>query len=94
MVAIAQGNGDPNSNGDGKGFNPPSIIGMSVGAPYLHAGQARTLEALFSEIFSAHYAALSTNFLQETGQARADKIEQLVHAPPTSPAVFFPSLLC
>ena len=48
-------------------------------APAITYNIARTLEALFSETFSTHYAALSTNFLQETGAARAEKIEQLVH---------------
>lgn len=45
------------------GFSPPSLLGVSVGAPFLHAGNARTLEALFSETFLTHHRALSANFL-------------------------------
>jgi mono/diheme cytochrome c family protein len=65
---------------DGKGFNPPSLLGVSVGGPYLHAGNAGSLEALFASTFQAHYAALAPNFLSETdATARAAKVSQLVH---------------
>ncbi|NUO53272.1 MAG: hypothetical protein HOV80_30865 [Polyangiaceae bacterium] len=52
--ALGQGNGI-----DSKGFNVPSILGMSVGAPYFHAGNARTLEEMFGELFASHHRALS-----------------------------------
>jgi DNA-binding beta-propeller fold protein YncE len=45
------------------GFNPPSLVGMSTGAPYFHAGNARTLEELFSDTFQQHHRAMSENFL-------------------------------
>src|SRR5262249_23070183 len=45
------------------GFNPPSLFGMSTGAPYLHAGNARTLEEVFDcNSFAGHVNALSANF--------------------------------
>ncbi|HET6337761.1 MAG TPA: hypothetical protein VFG30_31290, partial [Polyangiales bacterium] len=47
-----QGDGDP--AGEGRGYNVPSLLGVSAGAPYLHAGNARTLEALFSSRFATH----------------------------------------
>ncbi|MBK8256368.1 MAG: hypothetical protein IPK82_27325 [Polyangiaceae bacterium] len=50
MTTAAQGNAD-----SGRGFNPPSLLGMQVGAPYFHAGQARTLEEAFDDVFKAHY---------------------------------------
>jgi DNA-binding beta-propeller fold protein YncE len=40
------------------GFNVPSLLGLSVGAPYFHAGNARTLEEAFHEIFDAHRTAV------------------------------------
>jgi YVTN family beta-propeller protein len=46
---------------NGKGFNVPSILGMSVGAPYFHAGNARTLEELFASLFDAHTKALAVD---------------------------------
>jgi YVTN family beta-propeller protein len=61
MTTIAQGDGNP--AGEGRGYNVPSLLGVSVGAPYLHAGSARTLEALFSDAFAPHHQALSANFL-------------------------------
>lgn len=73
--APAQGN-----QAAGNGYNPPSLLGLNVGAPYLHDGGARSLEALFAEDpeFSVHYRALSPNFLKETGSARAEKVSALV----------------
>jgi DNA-binding beta-propeller fold protein YncE len=44
------------------GFNPPSLIGVSTGAPYLHAGNARTLEEVLDITFIDHYRAFSANF--------------------------------
>jgi hypothetical protein len=73
--APAQGN-----QAAGNGFNPPSLLATNIGAPYLHDGGARTLEALFAEDpkFAAHYRALSPNFLMETGAERATKVGNLV----------------
>jgi hypothetical protein len=84
MIKTAQGAGD--GNGDGKGYNPPSLLNSVVGAPYFHAGGALTLESLFSatdaggnKIFSTHYNALSPNFLTDTDPAVVQtKISQVV----------------
>ncbi len=63
----------------GRGFNPPSLLSAAAGAPYLHGGNAATLESLFSPTFKAHYQALSPNFLAETDPAaRAKNLEALV----------------
>src|SRR5262249_6770052 len=37
------------------GFNIPSLLGLGVGAPYFHAGNARTLEEVFDDAFERHY---------------------------------------
>jgi YVTN family beta-propeller protein len=77
MTTRAQGDGNP--AGEGRGYNVPSLLGASAGAPYLHAGNARTLEALFSDTFALHHQALSANFLTETDAATRSKlIGQLV----------------
>jgi mono/diheme cytochrome c family protein len=74
MTTPAQGN-----QANGNGFNPPSLFGVSVGAPYLHAGGAATLESLFSTTFKTHYQAISPNLFAESDpQERAAKVEQLV----------------
>jgi YVTN family beta-propeller protein len=44
------------------GFNIPSLLGMVTGAPYFHAGGARTLEEALGETFARHRRALSENF--------------------------------
>ena len=74
MTTAAQGN-----QTDGNGYNPPSLYGVALGAPYLHGGQAATLESLFSTTFATHYQALAPNFLADADPAaRAQKVDQLV----------------
>lgn len=72
-VTPAQGN-DPDSNG----FNVPALLGMVTAAPFFHAGQARTLEATFSEPFAGHFRALSSTFLDSADPKRAEKVSALV----------------
>jgi mono/diheme cytochrome c family protein len=77
MTTVAQGDGNP--SGEGRGYNPPSLLGQGLGAPYLHAGQVRTLEALFSDTFSEHHQALAPNFLADDDpEVRAGKVSDLV----------------
>ncbi len=73
MKAIAQGN-----ETDGKGYNPPSLLGLQTGAPYLHAGGALTLESLFAPQFKAHHGAFAATTLDEKDPKRAQKVEYLV----------------
>ena len=73
MVTVAQGN-EP----DCKGFNVPPLLNVVTGAPYFHAGNALTLEAMFSPTFQAHYAALAPDFLGASDAARADHVAALV----------------
>jgi hypothetical protein len=68
MKTLAQGDGNP--AGEGRGYNVPSLLGMATGAPYLHAGNARTLEGLFGETFELHTHALAPNFLTESDPAQ------------------------
>lgn len=58
------------------GYNIPSLLGLHASAPYLHAGNARTLEEVFGEEFAAHHATLSPSF-PGIGD-RATLIQQLV----------------
>lgn len=44
------------------GFNPPSLFGAGAGAPYFHAGNARTLEEVLDPTFLPHHRAFSANF--------------------------------
>jgi hypothetical protein len=50
---------------DGKGYNPPSLLAVNIGAPYLHAGGALSLESLFSAPFAAHSGALKPGALDD-----------------------------
>jgi DNA-binding beta-propeller fold protein YncE len=86
MKTKAQGAGDPASNGDGRGYNPPSLLGAVSGAPYFHAGNALTLESLFgavdskgAPVFATHYGALAPNFLTDNDPAAVKaKIDEIV----------------
>lgn len=87
------------------GFNPPSLLGLGTGAPYLHGGNARTLEEVFDPAFAAHYQAMSVNFLT-TPATRAAEVRQMVAfllsidestapvAPPSAAALGYNPLLC
>jgi cytochrome c peroxidase len=70
MVTAGQGN-----ETNGKGYNVPSLLGLSVGAPYFHAGNARTLEELLDGMFSAHHGALT---LDPGFLTQADDVDAIV----------------
>ena len=38
------------------GFGVPSLFGLALGAPFFHAGNARTLEEMFDETFAMHHS--------------------------------------
>ena len=45
------------------GFNPPSLYGLAVGAPFFHHGQALTLADVFTDPrWSFHTNAANANF--------------------------------
>ncbi|MBL8681492.1 MAG: hypothetical protein JNK05_20165 [Myxococcales bacterium] len=54
------------------GFSPPGLVGMGLGAPYFHAGNARTLEEAFATVFQTHYQAFSANFLTNAATREQD----------------------
>jgi hypothetical protein len=77
MKTVAQGDGSP--EGEGRGYNVPSLLGVASGAPYFHAGNTRTLEALFSSTFQTHFRALAPNLLTESDSAVVEQnIDALV----------------
>jgi hypothetical protein len=59
------------------GFNVPSLLGLATGAPYFHAGNARTLEEVFDPAFKGHYQAINANFLTDDSR-RPESIRALV----------------
>lgn len=72
MVTVSLGN-EPNA----KGYNVPSLLGTQVGAPFFHAGNARTLEESLDAIFVGHHGPLAdVGFL--TGASAAADREALV----------------
>jgi hypothetical protein len=60
------------------GFNIPSLVGIAAGAPYFHAGNARTLEELFDPAFAPHYQALAPGFLAADSADRDSAIHYLI----------------
>ncbi len=56
------------------GFNVPSLYGLALSAPYLHHGQAATLEDLFDDPkWQDHLRAANPNFLLDGGDPVAKK---------------------
>jgi len=54
-----------------QGYNVPSLYGMSLGAPYLHHGGAKTLQALFDDAaWRNHITAGNPNWI--SGRTTAD----------------------
>ncbi len=52
------------------GFNVPSLYGLALGAPYLHHGQAASLNDLFTDTrWASHTNAANANFSVELAQA-------------------------
>ena len=81
------------------GFNIPSLLGMVTGAPYFHAGAARTLEEAFADpSFDRHRRAFAENFRPDATQVRqlaAYVLSIDEDAPPAAPASLgFPVDLC
>lgn len=57
-----------------RGYNVPSLYGLQVGGPFLHHGQAKTLEELFSDSkWGNHWKAGNLNFLSNTTTAAAER---------------------
>jgi len=54
MTSAGEGSGAA-ANDPGIGFNIPSMLGVQVGAPFFHAGNARTLEESLSATFKNHH---------------------------------------
>jgi YVTN family beta-propeller protein len=80
------------------GYNIPSLLGGVTGAPYFHAGSARTLEEALGDAFDVHRRAFAENFRPD-----ATQIRQLVSyllsidestAPPPAPVLGFSFDLC
>ena len=59
------------------GYNVPALYGLTLGAPYLHHGQARTLEELLGDArFENHRTAAAANFAP-AGQDLTDLVNFL-----------------
>jgi hypothetical protein len=80
------------------GFNIPSLLGMVTGAPYFHAGNARTLEEALGDTFDRHRRAFGENFRPDATQLRQLTAFVLSidegTAPPPAPNLGFPVDLC
>ncbi len=76
------------------GYNVPSLYGLQVGAPYLHHGQAETLEDLLDPNgpWTAHLRAGNAVFLVgDTGSDRADLVAFLMSIDATTAEIAVPS---
>lgn len=87
------------------GINIPSLIGLAMGGPYFHAGNARTLEELFDDgTFARHHrnTAFGSGFTATHDNVRAlvsyllsiddDTLPEIVPSPTTGGLDFDPDL--
>jgi YVTN family beta-propeller protein len=77
------------------GYNIPSLYGLAVGAPYLHHGQAATLDDLFADArWTFHTNAGNANFSLSIADAgsRADLIAYLLSIDADEPEVTVPAM--
>lgn len=87
MTTPAQGNADT-----GRGYNPPSLLGMQVGAPYFHAGNARTLEELFDDVlFNKHHQSAVASVFTIDATKRAQLVAFLLAIDEAEPTVAIPA---
>lgn len=57
-----------------RGYNAPSLYGLQVGGPFLHHGQAKTLDELFSDSkWGNHWKAGNLNFLSNSSTAATER---------------------
>jgi cytochrome c peroxidase len=76
------------------GFNIPSLYGLSLGAPYLHHGQAQSLEELFEDpAWATHLRAGNAVFLSsgDAAQQRDDLRQYLLSIDATTPERAIPA---
>lgn len=76
-VREARANADAAARG-ATGYNPPSLVGLAAGAPYFHAGNARTLEESLSGTFARHANAFATNFVSSDQVVPPEQIRHLI----------------
>lgn len=75
-----------------RGYNVPSLYGMTLGGPFLHHGQAATLEELFStSTFGSHWKAGNPNFDPAKETNRADLVAFIESIDATTAEVTLPS---
>ncbi|HSR96512.1 MAG TPA: beta-propeller fold lactonase family protein [Kofleriaceae bacterium] len=76
------------------GYNVPSLYGLALGAPYLHHGQAASLEVLFSDArWNFHTSAGNANFsftLQQPGKLN-DLVSFLLGIDANTPEIALPN---
>lgn len=81
------------AQGEG-GYNVPALYGLALGAPYLHHGQAASLEQLLSSpAYQQHLRAGGANFLTNEATAPADRkalIDFLLSIDATTPEFAIP----
>jgi len=87
MTTPAQGNADT-----GRGYNPPSLLGVQIGAPYFHAGNARTLEELFDDVaFNKHHQSAIASAFTIDATKRAQLVAFLLAIDEAEPTVAIPA---
>ncbi len=87
MTTPAQGAADT-----GRGFNPPSLLGTQIGAPFFHAGNARTLEELLDDtLFAGHHRSAIASVFTPTDDQKRQLVAFLLSIDEAEPAAAIPA---
>ena len=76
---------------NGAGFNMPSVLNMQAGAPYFHAGNARTLEEAFSSTFKGHFQSGAAPAFSPTATQVRQIVQYLLTIDETQPPFAIPA---
>jgi mono/diheme cytochrome c family protein len=86
MTTAAQG-----ALSTGLGFNVPSLLGAQIGAPFYHAGNARTLEEAFDAIFAGHHQSAIAAVFSPSAAQKKQLVSYLLSIDESSAPVAIPA---
>ncbi len=76
----------------GRGYNPPSLLGNQTGAPFFHAGNARSLEELFDDtLFAEHHKSAITTGFNPDATAKRQLVQYILSLDESSTPVAIPA---
>ncbi len=83
--------GSPRAQGEFAGYNIPSLYGLQVGAPFLHHGQATSLEQLMSSLAYQEHLTAGNAIFTPSAAEQTDLINFLLSIDASTPEITPPA---